>query len=41
MRELLNRVQIDYTLFTTDGEMKIILEYAEDGRKFTIIYIGN
>ncbi|KAL2743031.1 odorant receptor 13a-like [Vespula maculifrons] len=40
MRELLNRVQIDYTLFTTDGEMKIILEYAEDGRKFTIIYIG-
>ncbi|XP_035720594.1 odorant receptor 13a-like [Vespa mandarinia] len=40
MRELLNRVQIDYTLFTTDGEMKIILKYAEDGRKFTITYIG-
>ncbi|XP_046825799.1 uncharacterized protein LOC124427232 [Vespa crabro] len=40
MRELLDRVQIDYALFTTDGEMKIILEYAEDGRKFTIIYIG-
>ncbi|XP_035720592.1 uncharacterized protein LOC118440936 [Vespa mandarinia] len=40
MRELLNRVQIDYAFFTTDGEMKIILEYAENGRKFTIIYIG-
>ncbi|XP_035720598.1 odorant receptor 13a-like [Vespa mandarinia] len=40
MKILLNRMQTDYALFATDGEMKIMVEYAENGRKFTIVYIG-
>lgn len=41
MKVLLNRMKTDYALFTTDGEMEIMVEYAENGRKFTIVYIGN
>ncbi|KAF7393635.1 hypothetical protein HZH68_010454 [Vespula germanica] len=40
MKVLLNRMKTDYALFTTDGEMEIMVEYAEKGRKFTIVYIG-
>ncbi|XP_035720597.1 uncharacterized protein LOC118440940 [Vespa mandarinia] len=40
MKVLLNRMKTDYALFTTDGEIEIMVKYAENGRKFTIVYLG-
>ncbi|KAK2588886.1 hypothetical protein KPH14_001749 [Odynerus spinipes] len=40
MRELLARVQLDYASLATDDELKIMQEFAENGRKMTIMYSG-
>ncbi|XP_047355512.1 odorant receptor 13a-like [Vespa velutina] len=36
VKTILNRIETDYTFFTTNSEKEIISKYAENGRKFTI-----